>query len=588
MAEVLVRTIQEGVDASPHKAGGKALFSDSYLDIRTAGEMPDQNVYVEDGMLCLLLGHVAGRRPAESLLEEYRRGGASRIAALDGHFLVILYNQAGGKVSVIHDKGGFRHAYYWSRGEDFALSTELSWLVGASISARAPHPRLSRQGLAFYIAFQYLPTPYTMFEDTFQLPPGAELLSCRGRRASIRRHGEFPAPTSGQLADGTIEGHSERIANLLSTSLVDQLDGGGQTGAMLSGGMDTSTNIALLVERLGVRPATFTAGFREARYDEASYARLVADHYGLDHVAVQIEPPMLEALPEIVKLFDNPNADESIFAEYFLGRMVRERGCRRLVTGEGGDEVLGYPRADREDDLDFRNLPNGHGELARFYFEETFLAPREIRTEILAHLEVDPDSPYEYLENLYRGFPEHSAFERLLFGQWRTWLIDGVYMKDSRVAKHFDLAPVLPFMGTQLMAYVADLPLEAKLSGLDEKRFLRIVVANSLPRQILEREKHKFWLPFAEWFRAGSRAYLHDNLLTSSGFVAEHLGSDTLRRLVDEHQAGVANHHRLLWAFLFLEIWYQEWARRWTEKPQASLGLATEKPYDVSTGNQSA
>ena len=154
-------------------------------------------------------------------------------------------------------------------------------------------------------------------------------------------------------------------------------------------------------------------------------------------------------------------------------------------------------------------------------------------------------------------------FERLYFGQWRTWLRDGVYMKDSRLLRHLDLAPVLPFIDTRLMQYLADLPLEAKLAGLDDKQFLRTLLEGHLPQAIFERDKHKFYLPFPQWSRNEVKGFLRDNLLTADGFVVEQFGRDLVQRLLADNEIGVANHSRVLWAFLFLEFWYQEWAHRW-------------------------
>lgn len=563
MVEVLVRTTN-GETTGTHV--GKSILTDSYLEVWTTGKLADQEVYIQNGTLCLLVGHMSGNRTAKWVYNEYRRHGASSVTNLDGHFMVVLYDRERKEVSILHDKLGARHAYYWTRGKDFVFSTELPWLMDVLFANGQPlRTSIDVESLALYTCFQYLPTPHTMFKDVCQLPPASELTGSQGDRPRLHRHAtlpeiEFDNEWSG--SDLTLEEHSERIGSLLSESLAEQLNDGGQTGTMLSGGYDSTTNAAIMVEQLGIHPITFTATFQEPGYDELPFAKVVADHYGLQNVAVEMKPDIDEMLPDIVTSFESPNADQAIFSEYFVCKAAREHGCRLLVTGEGGDEILGYPRADG-DDLDFHNLPKDVEELARLYFEQTFLAPQDIRSEILSRLGVGLNLPYQYLKGTYSKFSERTPFEQIYFGQWQTWLIDGVYMKDSRVAKHFGLDPVFPFMDTRLMGYTANLPSTQKLSGLDEKRFLRDVLKTRVPREILDRKKHKFWLPFSNWFRADAREYLRESLLSSEGAVAEYFGVDLLRRLLDEHETGVADHSRLLWAFLFLEVWLKEVASQW-------------------------
>lgn len=564
MTEVLIRT--KNGDANTNKDSGKPIFSDSYVEVWTIGTLADRDIYLHNGNLCLISGHVSGKKTAEWVYNEYRRRGVSAITALDGHFVVVIYEDASRKVLVVRDKVGLRHTYYWTYGEDFAISTELPWLMDTiSADDKAQQVSIDSESLALYICFQYLPTPHTMFEGIRQLPPASTLAARQGGKLSLQRHPTLPEIESGadkQEPGLALEEHSQRIESLLGESLAERLDEAEQVCAMLSGGYDSTTNAMIMVEHLGIRPTTFTATFQEPGYDESSFAKVVAEHYGLRNVAFEIRPNIAEVLPEVVTSFESPNADQAVFSEYFLCQAAREHECRSLVTGEGGDEILGYPRTDGNG-LDFYNLTEDPGELARLYFEQTFLAPQDVRSEVCSRLGVDLNLPYQYLKGVYGRFSGRTPFEQIYFGQWQTWLIDGVYMKDSRVAKHFGLDPVFPFMDARLMGYAAGLPSPQKLSGLDEKRLLREVLKSKVPREILDREKHKFWLPFSDWFRGGAREYLRESLLSSDGSVAEYFGEDLLRRLLDEHETGVADNSRLLWAFLFLEVWLKEVASRW-------------------------
>jgi asparagine synthase (glutamine-hydrolysing) len=585
MTEILVRTVRgrAASDGDPRATRGRYVFSDGFLEILVDGDAVDRDFHADNGKLCALCGDVATETSAESMLDSYQRHGAPGVAETEGHFVAVFYDSSTGVVSIVHDKAGLRHAYYWSRGKEFALSTDLFWLLEDSAREGTLRPATSPRGVALYVTFQYVPAPYTIIEDVLQLPPGAELHARRGREAAVRSLVEFPTPGL-PSAQGSLEEHAERIGGILATALADQLEGEDRIGAMLSGGMDTSTNVALMVERLGVRPTTFTASFRDQRYDEKPFANIVADHYGLEQASVRIGAEMIEELPEVVKAFDGPNADQAIFAQYFVCRQAADLGCRRVVTGEGGDEVLGYPQYHDEevlgrplreaDTLNYRSLPDDPATLARTYLERTFLAPKEVRDRLLVRLEIEPEEPYCRLEEIYRAYPNRDPFERLLFGQWRTWLRDGVYVKDSRLLKHFGIVPVLPFMSTRLMEYVADLPLEYKFAGMDDKRFLRVLLADSLPKEIFGKEKHKFFLPWPRWSREDAKDFLRDNLLASDGLVVKQFGEGVVRELLDENERA-ANHSRLLWGLLFLKLWYEERVDRYIRAVQSAAPMGS-------------
>ncbi|MFI0450657.1 asparagine synthetase B family protein [Actinomadura sp. 6N118] len=550
MSELLIRN-RHRANRSPWD--GEIVHSTRDLEILLSRTRNGFQQAESPRTLCLLVGEPTEPHTARDLLRAHDDGGVESFADPAGHFVAVLLDKASAEFTVLRDRAGFRHAYYSARARDFAFSTDLSWLVRCGGFPQGGD-QISSEALALYVSFQYIPAPYTPFSGMRQLGPGEVLTRSPDGHVRIE---ETRSLASNTAAEDDLDGHASGIVDLLTASLIRQIDANRTPAAFLSGGMDTSTNVALLVERLDVRPMVLTATFHEADHDESPHARRVARHYGLEHSEVTIVPAMLDRMPRLVRLFDSPNADRAAFAEYFLAERAREMGCTQVCTGEGGDEILGYPRT-RDGEEDYRGLPTHADELADWYLERTCLARSPWRHRLLRSLTVDPGLPARHLRDVHSRHIRCTPFERLYFGQWRTWLIEGVYMKDQRVLSGFGLDPVFPFMDIDLMRYAASIAPDQKWGGLLDKTFLKTALRDILPTATLQKAKQKFALPFGEWFRGPARHYLHDILLSRDGFVRNRFDPDTVTAIVRAHLDGSSDESRLLWGLLFLEFWHRE------------------------------
>lgn len=539
------------------------IYADEFLEIRANVAPNDGSVFKDSTAVIVAVGNMDEYDTAISLARLREGDQRAAIAALHGHFLIVSYQPKERRLSIFRDKAGFCHGYYWHTNNDFVFSSSLKHVLSISSACQRGAHTIRKAGLAHYLCFQYLPTPHTMFDGVFQLSPGTVLQVGPDTIPSEKRYIAFPQLQDNRLHE-SLEMASDRIQHLLHESIQRQLDVQKRTAAFLSGGMDTSTNVAKLVNEFGVQPVLFTASFQEEQYDELAAASVVAKHFGLVHETVLIDSSLLPRLSEIVGLYPSPLGDKSVFAEYFLGEAIREYGCSQLVTGEGGDEILGYPRS-RDGKASFESLPDEPKQLAELYFQLTSVSPAHHREVMLSSLPFRPDCGEKYLMKIHKRFSQSEPFERLYWGQWQTWLIDNVYMKDRQVSDHFGLNLVLPFMDTKLMEYMASLSTAAKRRGLADKLFLKHAMAKSLPEQTLKKTKQKFWLPFCEWFRAEAESYdyLHETLMQRSGFVGSQYGLGHIKAVIDEHRAGIADNSRLLWALLFLEVWFDKFAKAW-------------------------
>jgi asparagine synthase (glutamine-hydrolysing) len=317
--------------------------------------------------------------------------------------------------------------------------------------------------------------------------------------------------------------------------------------------MDTRTNVALLAEELSIKPTVFTAGFTEVEYDETPYAKIMAEHYGLEHIVVTMTQDMVKNVDEISALYDNPMADRAVLPEFLICNIAKSRGLKYMVTGEGGDEIMGLPRNMSEDKPFDLPADTSNTQLAQYYHGLSTLIFPEMRLELMQGVAMQES----YLARMYDSFGPLSAFDKVYFGQWQTWLIDNVQMKDMQVMEQAKLQFVSPYMNKELMQFMAQLPLNDKLAGLRDKAFVRAAMGNVLPEKILNKPKHKFYVPMKEWFQGDTYGFVHDTLTTSDGFCAQQLDMPTIKRLLEEHKSGQADHNRPLWAMLFLNFWYK-------------------------------
>jgi asparagine synthase (glutamine-hydrolysing) len=510
-----------------------------------------------------MLGEDLGKEDsAESIAIDYRRYGSQLFSNINKHFTALIYFPFDRTLYIYRDKAGFQHSYYWSSKETLVFSTSLNWVLDICTERLSVAHNINQLGLAFYLTFQYLPCPYTMFENILQLMPGEQLHIQNGKSLEKSTYTIFPTIRPNEAPNKTLRKHAEAIHTITQRSTKRQIDANQKVAAFLSGGMDTSSIFALLVEDLNIRPMAFTATFTEESYNELEFARIVTEKYGLQHIDVPIRPQLIDYLPQITRLYENPLGDQSVFAEFWLCRAIKSNGFSQLVTGEGGDEILGYPRS-RNGKANFNSCPFRSKDLAQFYLELTAVSSLETRQKMLRHLGINLNYGQSHLHMIYEQYSQYDPFERLYFGQWKTWLIDDVYMKDCSLARHFGTRLILPFMDIDLMQYTSALSLSAKRQGLCNKQILKTAMMEKLPDAILQKPKQKFWIPFREWFRGAWFNYLQGTLLKSKSFVGMHYGTNYIDQLITEHKSGIKDHYRILWALLFLEIWYWENAKKW-------------------------
>lgn len=388
---------------SPNNLGDKdtVVFSDTHsLVAIESGEISQSSFFESSNFWCFVVGKVFDSKndnkkikyPAKQIINDFQCNIEKFLLNVDGNFLIILFDKKSRCVSICRDLIGLYHAYYSESNGSIYLASSIKDVL---ISRKTQGTTLSDYGLELYLTFQYIPQPYTMFKDVFQVPVTGVLQY--GNDTKIKK---FDV-SSFQL----IRNHNSPIANsvlnILTSSMKRQLESKTRVGAFLSGGMDTSTNIGILTETVGVKPVVFTAGFAQAQYDESPYAKIMAKKYNLEHHIITIESNMFDEISTISSLYDNPIADRAIFPEYIICKLAKDLGITTMISGEGGDEVLGYPR-NLPENVGFSLESKNNDELASYYHNLSNMLGKDLRDSIIKrgrHIEHQ-----DYLAELYSSY----------------------------------------------------------------------------------------------------------------------------------------------------------------------------------------
>ncbi|MDX6398335.1 MAG: hypothetical protein QOJ43_1743, partial [Gaiellaceae bacterium] len=445
----------------------------------------------------------------------------------------------------------------------------------------------------------YVPGPGTALRGVHKLPPGHVLVAdADGER--IERYWQLE-PVEQALTDTEC---LERVRATVTEAVRKRLIADVPLGALLSGGIDSSIVVALMAQLQAEPVRTFSVGFADARYDERSYARLVAERYGTTHEEVLVEPDAAELLPRLAESYDEPFGDSSALPTFLVSEIAR-RDVTVALVGDGGDEAFaGYERyrahalAGRLDRAvpatvlragarSLRALPGGRRELrapavraARFldaaaapaserYGRLMEIFPAHVRRALWTDEALEQiGSPRSAGELL--GPPPAPGTTGLQLLDIATYLPGDLLYKVDIASMAHSLELRAPFLDHEVLALGLGLPDSLKLQGSRGKVALRRAFAPDLPPEILERGKRGFGVPVARWFRGELRDLAGDLLLGGPSSDRGLFRRDEVERLLVDHAAGRSDHGARLWSLVMLELWQ----RRYVDAPSRSLAAA--------------
>ena len=527
------------------------------------------------------LGYIFRRdSDTEVLLRAYQQWGNDVVRHLRGMFAFAIWDARNQRLFLARDRFGEKPLYLYEDGSGLYFASEIKALL------RIPGvtPAVDLQSVWDYLAYRYVPGPKTLFSGIRKLMPGTFAVWEHGK---LREERYWSAPDRSlravtQAQPDAVENFLSRLEGAVKMQMVSDVP----FGAFLSGGLDSSTIVALM-SRYNTSVKTFSVGFAEDGYSELGYAAEVARHFGTDHHELIVtDRDLMDKLPRLVAFRDAPVAEPSDIPIYMLA-CEAARSVKMVLTGEGSDEVLGgYPKHIFERFArSYQVLPGcvrhrliaplAHAlpyEFRRLKTAVTNLNIEDWRERYVRWFGALNRSERDHLSVLrlngspvgdappFDADPQSSALRRILYFDQTSWLPDNLLERGDRMSMAASIESRVPFLDHKLAEFASSLPDHYRVRGKCSKWILREAGKRLLPERILTRPKAGFRVPVNRWFRTEMREYLMDHLQSAASMTRTYFDAKALDNVLAEHVDGRQNHEKLLWALLNLEIWHRQYA----------------------------
>jgi len=550
----------------------------------------------EHGVTVVLLGGPGTERAASKLAEDYvQSGGRAPECAAYGVAATVIVDTQRAVAYVVAPPIGSRQVYWRSTGQTLKIASSPSAVADG---LEHPAPPIDVQSIYRYVYFHMIPGPGTVLAGVSKLC-GGHRLTWSGANPTVERYWVPDFAKVGHPDESVAASEMHRI---LQQAVANALAGRGPAGAFLSGGLDSSTVAGLAARECPGIP-TVTMGFDAQGYDEMEYARIASRRFGTRPLEYYVTPDdVLATLPRIAAAFAEPFGNSSAAAAYHCARIAREHGLELLLAGDGGDELFGGNER-YATQLVFERYGKLPGPMRRWMLEPAVTAaarvttrfpigkarnyiqkanvplpdrlqsynflhmhdPAEVFTDdLLAH--VDRDEPLRALRAEYAVPDATAAVDRMLFLDWKFTLHDNDLVKVGTMCDLAGVDVAYPMLDQALIDFSRRIPADWKVRNGELRWFYKRAMRDFLPREIIEKTKHGFGLPFGVWTRTheGLRRLAEDALesLATRGFFRPTFLQHALRL----HREGHASYYgELVWILMVLELWLQ------AHHPQARL-----------------
>jgi asparagine synthase (glutamine-hydrolysing) len=519
----------------------------------------------------------------ETIVHLYEEMGAACVQKLRGMFAFALWDDRQQSLLVARDRLGKKPVHYGLHKGRLYFASEIK-----SILAVAPElAEINQAALLQYMYLGYIPDPATAFLGIHKLPPG-HLLTFERSKLSIRKYWDLPeyATHNPSSEEECLEELERRLAEAVNIRLISDVP----LGALLSGGTDSSTVVALMSRASSKPVKTFSIGFRHADFDESKYARLVAQKFATDHHELMLEPDVVATVERLTASMEEPFADPSMLPTYFVSCLARQHVTVAL-SGDGGDELFaGYERygihARRQAfakipavvrrvfrDQVFPLLPKKmRGRQLSYnlslpwrerYADEMCLLPafeREtplLKPEFRATIAESGD-PQDILLSLFEKAPARDPISQMLYVDTKTYLVEDILTKVDRMSMLTSLEVRVPILDHEFVEWVTALGPEWKMrDGKQKYIFRKLAERVGVPKEVLHRPKQGFALPLVHWMRNELKEMIVDVLLDSRTLQRGYFDPKGVRQLLDEHFSRRRSRMGLLWRLFIFELWHR-------------------------------
>lgn len=520
----------------------------------------------------------------EGLLAAYQARGVAMLEDLRGRFALVIVDGDRRRVLLAIDPMGIERLC-WAVADEGLVFGESAEAIANFAPIQAP---LRAQAIHDFLLLHMIPAPDTAYEGVNKLEPGTQLVFENGRASVTKywtpRFNEQRSESLNALKQGLHAGLDAAVARCKPDA---------QTGAFLSGGLDSSTVAGVLTRVSGKSARTFSIGFGVESHDETRFARISAQHFGCDATEYNVTADdVVEAFDRIATAYDEPFGNSSALPTLYCAQLAAKAGVGHLLAGDGGDELFGgNERYAKQQIFEiYGKLPawTRHGvvePLSRRIAPASPIMPlRKLRSYVdqariplperleswnlfyrTAHSEIfepefaaniDTRRPIEGMTRVYKTAPDCTLLNRMMHYDWHFTLADSDLRKVITMCNLAGVQVSFPMLDPEVIDLSLRVPTAEKMHGRELRSFYKQAMANFLPHEVINKQKHGFGLPFGAWLKehAPLRELIFGHLqrLAERGIVKRSF----LEKIVNEHETGDAGYYGYaIWDFAMLEAW---------------------------------
>lgn len=518
----------------------------------------------------------------ETIVHLYEEYGEDCVKKLRGMFGFAIWDDREKVLFCARDRFGIKPFFYHINGSSFLFGSEIKNILQADGISQ----KVDMNVMDYYLTYGYTPVDKTIFKAIKKLEPAHTLHIKAGGEPVIKKYWDIKFEPDYKKTE---EEWCELIEHKLKEAIEMRMVSDVPLGAFLSGGIDSSSVVALMSQFSEQPIKTFSIGFNEAAFNELPYARDVAAMYKTDHHEKIVEPESIGLLPKLVSAYDEPFADSSAIPTYYVSKFAREY-VTVVLSGDGGDELFAgydhYPMA--QNIQKYNMLPNsisqnlfgaihkaipakvkGKGisyylsqpkEQIGAYISKFHQTEREklYRPEAWAKIKSNPSENEKAAIITAAANNDSDAVSQMLELDMRTWLVDDILTKVDRVSMQNSLEARVPILDHEFAELSFKIPSNLKLNGKSTKYILKKAMRKYLPDSILFHKKQGFGVPLKHWFKSDLNDYMNDRLLSDKSPLYEFLDPAYVKKIIHDHQTGMRDFNFKIWSLLFLDEWLRQ------------------------------
>ena len=522
----------------------------------------------------------------EVVLKSYEEFGVKCLEKFNGMFAMAIWDDEKKELFLARDRIGIKPLYYYYKDGKLIFGSEIKSILEAECVKK----EVNLQSMYYYLGYEFVPAPDTMFKNIYKLRQG-HYAFFRNGNLSIEKYWDLKF--THEISDE--EEAADRIFNALEKSVKRRLISDVPLGVFLSGGLDSSTVTGFVSRLYNKKVQTFTIGYKDRTFSELPYARIVSDYFDTEPNILMIDPVSPEDIEKSLYYLDEPMTDLSTIPFYLISCKAREK-VKVCLSGEGGDEMfMGYDRfkaarmnrcynilpsfirrkvlsplilklPDQPQKKGAINIlkrfiegtlyPEDAGAMRWQYFLNPSIEQNIFKKSVRDNISFNPFDPIYFFS---KNCNSASSVDKDIFVDIKLTMADSVLMKIDKMSMATSLEVRVPFLDYEIAELCASIPASLKLKGMTTKYILRKTLKKYkfLPDSIIYRGKQGYSLPVKNWLREELKQYMTD-LFKSSPIIKENFDNSYISNLIEEHSRLKHNHNHILWALVNLGLWYKK------------------------------